>query len=92
VIQITTFKSCCGSSGSLWKLDFTVSVEFQNFLVSNGFIENTVLKKANILHVNNDEFAISSSYGDNQLKISCKISSCIVATENLKALIESYAK
>lgn len=90
-IEKINFKSCCGGTSTIFKIDGSISINLLQCLKQAGYIESSNFTKSGILYVDSLELTVTGAMGSNLLQIKCKkTAACEHAITNLELLINEY--
>jgi hypothetical protein len=75
-VERSIMPGCCGKKQIIFKLDRPIQRPFIDFLVSNGFIEQTQYTAVGMAYVNNSVFILTAPIGTDRVNVKCKQGDC----------------
>lgn len=72
-VERYTLQSCCGGKSIIFKTGEPLTLQFLEFLKTNGFREAVNFTKAGILYADNSDLIVTGPIGSTRLRVKCRL-------------------
>lgn len=84
------FKSCCGGTSTIFKVNKSISNDLLQLLKNNGYIESPTFTKSGILYMDSTDLTITGAFNSNKLQLKCKNNNCEQVLNQLETLLTEH--
>jgi hypothetical protein len=75
-IEKIVMNGCCSKKQIVFKLDRPIQRDFLDFLIGNGFIEQTQYTAVGMIYLTNQTLIVSGPIGADRISVKCKKGDC----------------
>ena len=85
-IEKITVAACCGRTSTMFRIERPITTVLLTTLIAQGFTEFPNFTKAGVLYVDNMDFILTGSLGQDRLHVRCKRSDPVECDKKLNEL------